>query len=65
MFAKMIKENQRDWSEWVLYVTFCYNATVHSSTGFSPFFIFTGRQPLWNVDLIFPLLPGGAPTVPQ
>ena len=66
MFAKVIKENQRDWSEWVPYVTFCYNATVHSSTGFSSFFfIFTGRQLLWNVDLIFLLSPEGALTVPQ
>jgi len=46
MFAKVIKENQRHWSEWVPYVTFCYNTTVHSSTGFFPFIIFTGRQSL-------------------
>jgi len=65
MIAKVIKENQRDWSEWVPYVTFRYNATVHSSTGFSLFFIFSGRQPLCNVDLIFSLSPEGALTVPQ
>ena len=33
-------------------MTFCYNATEHSSTGFSPFFLFTGRQPLWHMDLL-------------
>ena len=50
MLAKVVKDNQKDWSEWVPFVTFCYNATVHSATGFSPFFIFTGREPLWNID---------------
>ena len=52
MLAKVIKDNQRDWPEWVSYVVFCYNATVHSATGFPPFLVFTGRQPLWNVDLL-------------
>jgi len=52
MLAKVINENQKDWSEWVAYVTFCYNATMHSATGFAPFFVFTGRLPLWNIDLM-------------
>ena len=52
LFAKVIAENQRDWSTWVPYVTFCYNATRHSSTQFPPFFVYTGRLPLWTVDLI-------------
>lgn len=38
LLAKVIKESQKDWSTWISYVTFCYNATVHSATGFSPFF---------------------------
>jgi len=25
---------------------------VHSATGFPPYLVFTGRQPLWNVDLL-------------
>ena len=54
LFAKVIAENQRDWSTWVPYVTFCYNATMHSSTQFPPFFVYTGRLPLWTVDLILP-----------
>lgn len=54
MFAKVVADNQKDWSSWVPYVTFCYNATQHSATGFAPFFIFTGRMPLWNVDLMLP-----------
>ena len=54
----------RDWSEWVSYITFCYNATVHSATGFAPFFVFTGRQPLWTVDLFVPEAEGPGKTVP-
>ena len=54
MIAKLVDENQRNWSDLVAYVTFCYNATTHSSTGFPPFFIYTGHIPLWNVDLLLP-----------
>ena len=65
MLAKVISENQKDWSDWIAYVTFCYNATEHSATGFAPFFIFTGRQPLWNVDFLLPSLEQGTESVPQ
>ena len=65
MLAKAVKESQKDWSEWLPYITFCYNATVHSATGFCPFFIFTGRQPLWNVDFLLPNSQEGAATVPE
>ena len=54
MLAKLVHENQKDWPELLPYVTFCYNATEHSAIGFCPFFIFTGREPLWNVDLLLP-----------
>ena len=54
MFAKVINENQRNWAECAPHITLCYNATEHSSTGFSPFFLFTGRQPLLHVDLALP-----------
>ena len=40
MLSKVVKENQRNWSDWVAYIAFCYNATTHSSTGFPPFFRF-------------------------
>jgi len=55
MMAKVVSANQRDWSEYVGYVTFCYNATVHSATGFSPFFLMTGREAAWNVDFLLPM----------
>jgi hypothetical protein len=47
----VISERQNDWSDYVSYVTFCYNASVHSATNFSPHFLMTGREPRWTVDL--------------
>ena len=52
MLGKVVAEHQRDWSRLLKHVTFCYNATVHSATGFSPFFIMTGRECRWNVDFL-------------
>ena len=65
MLAKVVAETQKDWPDWVDYVTFCYNATEHSATGFSPFFVFTGRQPLWTVDLVLPQTAASGKTVPE
>ena len=65
MLAKVISENQKDWSEWINYVTFCYNATTHSATGFAPFFVFTGRAPLWNIDFLLPEIKQGQKRLPE
>jgi len=54
MMAKMVSSHQRDWSDCLGYVTFCYNASVHSSTGYSPFFLTTGREAVWNADFLLP-----------
>jgi len=54
MISKMVSSHQRDWSECLGYVTFCYNASVHSSTGYSPFFLITGREAVWNADFLLP-----------
>ena len=54
MMAKMVSSHQRDWSDCLGYVTFCYNASVHSSTGYSPFFLMTGREAVWNADFLLP-----------
>ena len=52
MFAKVVSETQKDWSRYVKYITFCYNATVHRSTQYTPFFLHTGREPLWRLDVL-------------
>ena len=54
MIEKMVSSHQRDWSECLGYVTFCYNASVHISTGYSPIFLMTGREAVWNADFLLP-----------
>ena len=51
MLAKCVADNHRDWDEWLSQVAFCYNASVHESTQFSPFFLLYGTEPRWDVDL--------------
>lgn len=36
---------QNDWVQWLPIAEFCYNNTVSASTGYSPFFVNTGRNP--------------------
>jgi len=65
MFAKCVRTDQRDWSDWLPYINFCYNAAEHSSTKFPPFYIFMGRMPIWTIDLALPKVEGGNKTVPE
>ena len=51
VFAKTIKENQRDWHEQTKYVCFAYNTARHSSTLFSPFYLVFLREPRVGIDL--------------
>jgi transposase InsO family protein len=53
MLAKCIAENQRDWATRLPYVQFCYNASTHESTGYTPYFLVHGTQPRWDVDFKF------------
>jgi hypothetical protein len=52
LLATVVAENQKDWSRYIPYVTFCYNATEHKSTGFSPYYIWYGREANWRVDIL-------------
>lgn len=65
MFAKCVRQDQRDWADWLQYVAFAYNAAEHSATKFSPFYIFTGRTPIWTVDLLLPQTVDGERNVPE
>ena len=40
-----VNYHQNDWVQWLPIAEFCYNNTVSSSTGYSPFFTYTGRNP--------------------
>ena len=51
MLGKVVTEGQRDWHEKLPYVMAAYRATEHSRTGFSPNYLFLGREARAPVDL--------------
>jgi len=57
MFGKLVKKNQRDWCELTPYVTYAYNTTIHSATGFSPFYLMHLRRARVPLELLI-----GTPT---
>ena len=38
-------EDQTDWGKWILYATFVFNTTPHSSNGFTPHDLLFDRKP--------------------
>ena len=51
MLGKVVGESQRDWHERLPYVMAAYRATEHSRTGFTPNYLFIGREARAPVDL--------------
>ena len=51
VFAKTIREHQRDWHEQAKCVCFACNTAKHTSTTFSPFFLVFLREPRVGIDL--------------
>ena len=51
VFAKTIKEHQKDWHEQAKYVYFAYNTAKHSTTTFSPFYLVFLREPRVGIHL--------------
>jgi len=45
-----INHRQTDWNNWLSCAEFSYNDKVHSSTGFSPFFVNYGRHPKKGIN---------------
>uniref|UniRef100_A0A914I313 RNA-directed DNA polymerase n=1 Tax=Globodera rostochiensis TaxID=31243 RepID=A0A914I313_GLORO len=52
ILAKYISRNQPDFDEFLDAACFCYNTSVHASTGESPFFLMFARDPVFCVDQI-------------
>jgi hypothetical protein len=50
-----IKEKHNDWDKYLAAICYAYNTTIAlDSTGYSPFFLMFGREPLSPLDTILP-----------
>ena len=43
----------RHWDKYLNHVKLCYNSSRHSTTGFSPFLLETGEEPLLPIHILF------------
>ncbi|KZS03957.1 Uncharacterized protein APZ42_033194 [Daphnia magna] len=50
MLSMYVTTDQRDWDETLQCVIFAYNTARQESTGYSPFFLFYGREPKLRID---------------
>ena len=55
MLATTIADHPWDWEDNLRQLCYVYNTNVHSSTGYTPFFLMFGRQARLPVDLAFQL----------
>ncbi|EPB66043.1 integrase core domain protein [Ancylostoma ceylanicum] len=62
MLSKFINNKQEDWDLFVPCVTFCYNTSVNEATGETPYFLMSGRDPIFVIDRI--LQPHQRPEIP-
>ena len=51
VLANYVNADQTDWVDHISMVEFSYNNTKHSGTGFSPFMVVSGTEPLSPIDL--------------
>jgi transposase InsO family protein len=55
ILGKVVADNQRDWDQHLPYAVAAYRATIHESTGYSPNFLFLGREVRAPLDIVMGL----------
>ncbi|UYV72350.1 K02A2.6-like [Cordylochernes scorpioides] len=53
MISMYIDEKHQNWDEILPFVTFAYNSSVQETTGYCPYFLIHGREPLTFLDSTF------------
>ena len=54
MLRLYVDRDQSDWDEWLPLCNMAYNGSVHSSSGYSPFFMMYGRDLGLPVEMVLP-----------
>jgi len=50
MLAKCVSPNQKNWTDHLQQIAFCFNASVQEATKYTPFFLMYGTEPIWGVE---------------
>ena len=58
MLTTTLKGHPFDWEDHLAKVCMAYNTSIHSTTGFSPYFLMFGRKPRLPLDLVYPTAQG-------
>ncbi|RXN38043.1 Retrovirus-related Pol polyprotein from transposon 412 [Labeo rohita] len=53
MIRSLPPQSKAKWPQSLQMLTFCYNCTIHETTGFAPFYLMFGRVPRLPIDVMF------------